>query len=371
MKPGRLALAAALVLALVIAAPGSAAASDSGEGPSATTAAAGKKRSVARYPWQRRMKSAVQFARRRAGSVSFAVVDERGRIHGFHRGRRYSSASVVKAMLLVAYLRKGGVRGRRLHGNEKATLGPMIRRSDNGAATTIHNNVGNRGLRRLARRAGMRRFTPSSVWGGSQITPRDQARFFFRIRGLVPKRHRAYALGLLRRIVPGQRWGVPPGKPKGWRVHFKGGWTPSGGGWRVHQAALLRQGHRRLAIAVLTEGDPSLGYGAGTITGVTRRLLRGYNAYRPVKRGKGKRRPKASNRAESAQAGDRCLPKKEDRHEMTPTVQNLNAKLSPRPPRDSARVAAAKRHLSAPSSAPPVRTIARRNGYRGGYLIDC
>ncbi len=92
--------------------------------------AAGK-RPVSDYPWRRRMKSAVHFARRRTGSVSFAVVDERGRIHGFHRGRRYSSASLVKAMLLVAYLRKGGVRNRRLHGSERATLGPMIRGSDN------------------------------------------------------------------------------------------------------------------------------------------------------------------------------------------------------------------------------------------------
>ena len=238
------------------------------------------------------MKRAVHFARRRAGSVSFAVVDERRRVHGFHRGRRYSSASVVKAMLLVAYLRKGSVRNRRLHGSEKATLGPMIRRSDNAAATRIHNEVGNRGLRRLGRRAGMNRFGSSSTWGGSQITARDQAQFFFRIRGLVPERHRSYALGLLRRIVPGQRWGVPPAKPKGWRVHFKGGWYRGGGGWRVHQAALLRRGDRRLAIAVLTEGGPSLGYGASTIRGVTRRLLRGYNGYRaPAK--KRPKRPKS------------------------------------------------------------------------------
>jgi len=154
----------------------------------------------------------------------------------------------------------------------------MIRRSDNAAATAIHNEVGARGLRRLARRAGMKRFIPNPVWGGSQITARDQSRFFWRIRKLVPRRHRSYAMGLLRRIVPGQRWGVPRANPRGWRVHFKGGWTPSGGGWRVNQSALLQKGNRRLAIAVLTDGDPSLGYGATTISGVTRRLLRGYNA---------------------------------------------------------------------------------------------
>jgi hypothetical protein len=289
VRAPRLTRAAALVALIALAVP--AAQADTGAGAAGPAAAvSGKGRQpVTSFPWNRRMKDAVHFARRRAGSVAFAVVDERGHIHGFHRGTRYSSASVVKAMLLVAYLRRGSVRHRRLHGSEKARLGPMIRRSDNVAATQVHDVVGNHGLRRLARRAGMRRFIPNQVWGGSQITARDQSRFFFRIRGLVPERHRSYALGLLRRIVPGQRWGVPPARPHGWRVHFKGGWFPAGGGWRVNQSALLQKGGRRISISVLTEGDPGLGYGAATISGVTRRLLRSYNAYGPP----GKKRPKA------------------------------------------------------------------------------
>jgi hypothetical protein len=57
---------------------------------------------------------------------------------------------------------------------------------------------------------------------------------------------------------------------------------------------------------------------------------------------------------------------------MTPTVQNLNAKLSPRPRPESPRVTAAKRHLARPAPSAPVRTPARRSAYRGGgYLIDC
>jgi hypothetical protein len=235
------------------------------------------------------MKDAKRFARGRAGEVSFALVDEFGRMHGFRRGTRYSSASLVKAMLLVAYVRKGDVKGRRLHPSERSLLGPMIRASDNGAAGAIHDQVGSSGLSRLARRAGMRRFVASPVWGGCQLTARDQARFFHRIRSLVPRRHRSYALGLLRRIVPGQRWGVPQGAPKRWRIHFKGGWYPEGGGWRVHQGALLQRGaRRRLSIAVLTRGGPSLGYSAGTISGVTRRLLRGYNRFDAPRRGKKK-----------------------------------------------------------------------------------
>ena len=56
---------------------------------------------------------------------------------------------------------------------------------------------------------------------------------------------------------------------------------------------------------------------------------------------------------------------------MTPTVQNLNAKLSPRPRRVSPRVAAANRQLGSQAGilgAAVRRTPADRLG--AGYLID-
>ena len=226
--------------------------------------------------WHQRVRDANSFVGTRTGSASFAVVDERRRVHG-HRARvQYSSASLVKAMLLVAYLDRRDVRGRRLRGGERRLLGPMIRVSDNDAASAIYERVGEGGLRRVARRAGMRRFVPNPVWGGCQVTARDQARFFFRIRTLLPKRHRAYGLGLLHRIVSYERWGIPHGAPPGWRLYFKGGWFKDDDGWRVHQAALLENHGRRISIAVLTRGNPTLEYGAATIAGVTARLLHGY-----------------------------------------------------------------------------------------------
>ena len=222
------------------------------------------------------MQEASRFLVGRTGSASFAAIDERGRTHGYRSGVQYSSASLVKAMLLVAYLDRKVVRHRELRGSERHLLGPMVRVSDNDAATAIYERVGMGGLNRLAHRAGMRRFLAYSVWGGCQVTARDQARFFSRIRGLLPPRHREYALGLLRRIVSYERWGIPQGAPAGWRPYFKGGWFRDDDGWRVHQAALLRRGKRRISVAILTRGSPSLEYGAATIKGVTSRLLRGY-----------------------------------------------------------------------------------------------
>jgi beta-lactamase class A len=241
-----------------------------------TTSASAAKGGAHPYPWHERMSDATDFAQARTGSASFAVIDERGRLHGYRSDVQYSSASLVKAMLLVAYLDRKKVRRRALRPGERRLLGPMIRISDNDAASAIYERVGEGGLTGLARRAGMRSFAPNPVWGGCQVTAADQARLFLRIRALLPKLHRKYALGLLRSIDSTQRWGIPPGSPPGWGIYFKGGWFPDDDGWRVHQAALLRNGQRRISIAVLTRGSPSLGYGAATISGVTSRLLRGF-----------------------------------------------------------------------------------------------
>jgi hypothetical protein len=133
--------------------------------------------------------------------------------------------------------------------------------------------VGDDGLERLARRAGMRRFHPAPVWGLSSVDAADQSRFLLHVERLVPRRHRRTALRLLGSIVPSQRWGLARVRPEGWALYFKGGWG-SGSGAVDHQVALLRRGRRRVAVAILTTANPSHGYGKASLRGVARRLLR-------------------------------------------------------------------------------------------------
>ena len=217
--------------------------------------------------------AAREYAGERAGSVSFALRTE-SRLQGYRVQRSVPSASVLKAMLMVAYLRRLGVRDRALGPGDRALLAPMIRWSDNATATRVRNLVGNRALRRLARRAGMRRFRTAPIWGQSRIDAADQSRFFLRIDSFVPQRHRAYAMRLLGSIVPSQRWGIARVRPPGWALYFKGGWG-SGTGAVDHQVALLRRGSQRVAVAILTTGSPSHAYGKETLRGVAARLLRG------------------------------------------------------------------------------------------------
>jgi Beta-lactamase enzyme family len=218
--------------------------------------------------------AAIDYAEHRAGEVRFAVRTE-NHLWGWRRTDGVHSASVVKALLLVAYLDDPRVRGRPLRAADHRLIDPMIERSDNHAANGVLAFVGAARVRTTARRVGMHRFRLNPVvWGGSRIDASDQTRFFLHYGAHVVARHRGTALHLLASIVPEQRWGIGQVRPDGWRLYFKGGWG-SGTGLVDHQVALLVHGADRVAVAVLTTGNPDHAYGEQTLRGVFARLLRG------------------------------------------------------------------------------------------------
>ena len=221
------------------------------------------------------MAAAIRYAQQRHGEIAFAVRTPDGGAWGWHQTEIFPSASVLKAMLLVAYLDLPSVRGRPLRPPDRGLLAPMIQRSDNAAAGRVLGIVGADPLRALAHRAGMRRFTPvTGIWGLSRIDAADQARYFLHVDELVAPRHRAYAMHLLNSITPAERWGIARVKPFGWRLYFKGGWG-SGTGWVDHQVALLTRGDERESVAILTHLDRSHPYGEETLRGIALRLVKG------------------------------------------------------------------------------------------------
>ena len=102
-------------------------------------------------PWRPGLEHARAFAATRAGTISFAVRTER-RLYRSDAYRGFRSASVVKAMLMVAYLNHESVRTRPLTKADRALLEPMVRWSNNAAASQVRNFVGNGALLHLARR---------------------------------------------------------------------------------------------------------------------------------------------------------------------------------------------------------------------------
>lgn len=219
------------------------------------------------------LRDAWSYAQQREGLVSVAVVDSEGELRGRDINRRYAAASVVKSMLLAAELRRLKQSDEGIDPSTDALLTAMITYSDNGAADAIYARVGDDGLFRAAKRAGMKRFTVAGYWGNAQIAAGDMARFFGNLDRALVRKYREYGKGLLGSVTESQRWGIPAAAGDKWAVRFKGGWLPDHA--LVHQAAELREreGNRELSIVVLTDEQPSFADGIETVRGVSERLL--------------------------------------------------------------------------------------------------
>lgn len=225
------------------------------------------------YPSSRRVIAAAHYLAGRAGRKAFAVIDDHGRLAGLNVHERFHSASVVKSMLLVAYLRMLADRHLPLDATARGLLYPMIHSSDNEAATAVLAAVGEEALDRVARDAHMRDYEPAgATWGFTEVSAADLARFFFHQDALIPRRFDGYARWLLSTIEPSESWGIPAVARPEFTVFFKGGWLPEVEGL-VNQVARLQRPRIVFALAVLTTHDPSMEYGEETIEGVTARLL--------------------------------------------------------------------------------------------------
>jgi hypothetical protein len=107
--------------------------------------------------WRPRVGAAIRYLRRRSGNIAFAV-RTKDRLWGYRVDHVESSASVLKAMLLVAYLDRPSVARRSLTARERALPSPMITRSDNDAADAVDEIVGDGALDALARHIAMQHF---------------------------------------------------------------------------------------------------------------------------------------------------------------------------------------------------------------------
>jgi len=226
------------------------------------------------FPSASGIAAAESFLDTRVGRNGFAVVNTAGQLSGVRMHDTFHSASLIKAMLLVAYLRMLGAEHRGLDATSTSLLYPMIHVSDNNAASAVFAIVGGGGLTALANAAGMTDFSldPGGAWGLSNISAADQARFFYEQDSLIPPQFVAYARGLLSGISADQSWGIPAAARPAFQVFFKGGWLPETG-WTVNQGARLERPGQTIALSVLTSGDPSMLYGEQTLQGATARLL--------------------------------------------------------------------------------------------------
>ncbi|QPP08855.1 serine hydrolase [Streptomyces bathyalis] len=220
--------------------------------------------------------------RPRQDSSALAVYDRRtGTTCEFRADVHYDSASVVKVSVLAALLRKAQEEDRRLTRDEVDLTTAMVTRSDNAATSTLWRRIGRERFAQFLSLAGMRNTEPgrNGVWGLTQVTARDQVKLLRLLTASNPvlnAESRAYALTLMNRVVPSQRWGVPAGAPDSATVHVKNGWLPRAtGAWRVHSIGAFTHGGNDYGIAVLSQGNRRMDYGVGTIQGVAKAVHRG------------------------------------------------------------------------------------------------
>jgi hypothetical protein len=243
--------------------------------PSASTSvgAVGKRKRQQVYPSASRVSAARYYIAHRSGRKAFAVVDDMGKMHGYAMHSRFHSASTVKSMLLVAYLRMLGSEHRALDEEDREVLYPMIHSSDNDAATDALSIVGEARLNGVARAARMRDYEPAgATWGFTEVSAADLARFFYKQDELIPHRYVGYARWLLSTIEAGESWGIPAVARPEFTVFFKGGWLPEIEGL-VNQVGRLEGRGITFSLAVMSTHDRSMEYGERTIEGVTARLL--------------------------------------------------------------------------------------------------
>jgi hypothetical protein len=227
-------------------------------------------------PWKPDYKAAKAYAEARSGQIiAFSLRTEKHRWE-WRQTETAQCMSVAKVMIMTAYLSKKSVRNRSLTSDEKDNLHAMITHSSDSAANNLFASVGYEGLRKLANRVGMKRFsTDGKHWGHSKIDATDQSLFLLHLDDrYLPARHRDYALHLMESITASQSWGGAEVKPAGWKYYFKHGWG-LGTGMFDHEVALLRRGNDRIGLAIITYKDPSHDYGKDTIKGLAKRLFKG------------------------------------------------------------------------------------------------
>jgi hypothetical protein len=216
--------------------------------------------------------AAASFLKGRGGRTAFAVMDSHGHIGGLRVHEHFPSASVVKVMMLTAYLQRLAAHHLGLRRRDDRLLYPMIHFSDNEAASAVLSIVGRGALSRVANEAQMSDYARGAGWWAfTQTSAIDQVRLFSMLGQLIPAPFYGYARHLLSTAAPEHSWGLPPVARPRWEIFYKTGSLPSLG--LFNEAARLERDGLAIAIAVFTDGDPSTSYGKETIEDLGARLL--------------------------------------------------------------------------------------------------
>jgi hypothetical protein len=193
-------------------------------------------------------------------------------------GGHFVAASAIKVTILSALLLKTGGAGH-LTAAQRSLARAMITQSSNAAADRLWAEVGISGMQRFLNRAGMTQTRLNDAWGLTGLTAADEVTLLRLLTSPGPvlsPASRSYVLTLMAQVIASQRWGTPAGVGAGIAVHVKNGWLPypTGRNWRINSLGAFAGPGTAYQMAVLTSGNPSMGYGIDTIQGAARVINR-------------------------------------------------------------------------------------------------
>lgn len=201
------------------------------------------------------------YVERYDGHLAVAALDRQGTAAVAVGAKRFETASIVKVDILAALLLRQKPAGKALSSNTRRLAEAMIVSSDNDAAVALWQRIdGSRGLTAANRALGLRETRPSSHWGLTTTTAADQLRLLTALTspaGPLTPQDRTFVMGLMKKVIPEQRWGVTAGRePGSASVYVKNGWDTAdvdGGRWLVNSIGRIVEARHDWLIAVLSD----------------------------------------------------------------------------------------------------------------------
>jgi hypothetical protein len=219
---------------------------------------------------------------------SVAVLDKKtGEKYAYRGTVAYDTASIVKAQILACMLLHDQDAGHGPTSSEMALAKPMIRLSDNDAATDLFGHVGGHtAVGKCDRRLGLTHTVVNSSWGLTRTTADDQIKLlsqFVSTTSPLKSASRKTIFSLMSSVSSAQHWGVPSIVRSGETWTVKNGWdtrSADGGLWAINTIGRLTaaDGHVNVSVAVLSHDNHSMSAGVALVQKVAK-LTRQYLAY--------------------------------------------------------------------------------------------
>jgi beta-lactamase class A len=189
----------------------------------------------------------------------------------------FVTASIAKMDILATLLLQAQDDGRTLTSSQRSLATRMIENSDNTAADSLYQAIGeSSGLDAANKRFGLTDTEAGSglYWGLTTTSAADQLRLLrqvFTSSSKLTSASRSYEQGLMSQVETDQRWGVSAAAT-GSDLALKNGWLPRSttGLWVINSVGRVSRNGHLLLISVVSDGNTTEAGGISLVESVAK-----------------------------------------------------------------------------------------------------